>query len=103
MRNCSFVLCVALCIATSLVVQTEAADPATKLATKPAEVEQDLTEAQQSILLQLSDAEANIRALNLALKRTGYKVGQAYDRIEGNQKGSELMDRKGGGPVGWQD
>ena len=62
-----------------------------------------LTERQQSLLLQLSDAEVNIRAINQALRQTGYKVGLAYDRIEGSQKGNEIMDRKGGGPVGWKD
>src|SRR5580765_8638224 len=77
-----------------------AADPP---ASKPAEAEETLSEAQQSLLLQLSDAEANIRALNIALARTGYKVGQAYSRIDSNLKGNEQMDRKGGAPVGWQE
>jgi hypothetical protein len=75
--------------------------PATHPSTTPSE--ETLTEAQQSLLLQPSDAEANIKALNLALVRTGYKVGLAYDQIGNNQKGNELMDRKGGGPVSWQD
>src|SRR3954469_25488159 len=54
----------------------------------------ELTERQRSLLLQLADAEANIQAINIALRRTGYKVGQAYDRINSNLKGNELMDRK---------
>lgn len=75
--------------------------PATMPATT--QPEEALTEAQQSLLLQLSDAEVNIKALNLALIRTGYKVGLTYDRIDSNAKANELMDRRGGGPVGWQD
>jgi hypothetical protein len=67
----------------------------------PAPEDEVLTERQNSLLLQLSDAEANIKALNLALVRTGYKVGLAYDRIDSNEKGNELMDRNGGGPVRW--
>jgi hypothetical protein len=62
-----------------------------------------LTPRQQSLLMQLSDAEANIQAINKALIRTGYKVGVAYDRIDSNLKGNELMDRKGGGPVRWDE
>src|SRR5450432_4244127 len=63
----------------------------------------ELTSRQQNLLLQLSDAEANIQAINKALKRTGYKVGVEYDRIDSNSKGNELMDRKGGGPVRWDE
>jgi hypothetical protein len=61
----------------------------------------ELTARQQNLLMQLSDAEANIQAINKALVRTGYKVGQAYDRIDSSLKGTEQMDRKGGGPVRW--
>jgi hypothetical protein len=75
------------------------AGPATKPTTNPAVP--DLTARQQNLLVQLSDAEANIQAINKALISTGYKVGLAYDRIDSNLKGSELMDRKGGGPVRW--
>jgi hypothetical protein len=51
--------------------------------------------------LELSNAEANIKTINKALVRTGYKVGMAYSRIENDEKANELMDRKGGGPVPW--
>ena len=71
--------------------------------TKTPEADETFSEAQQSLLLQLSDAEVNIRALNLALARTGYKVGLAYNQIESGTRGNAQMDRKGGGPVGWQD
>ncbi|MGA2496997.1 MAG: serine/threonine-protein kinase [Tepidisphaeraceae bacterium] len=73
--------------------------PATRPAAESALLE--LTARQQNLLVQLSDAEANIQAINKALARTGYKVGLAYDQIDSNLKGSELMDRKGGGPVRW--
>ena len=60
-----------------------------------------LTELQQNLLMQLSDAEANIQAINKALVHTGYAVGQAYHQIDSNLKGSEYMNRNGGGPVRW--
>jgi hypothetical protein len=74
------------------------ADPA-KPSTAPAPA---LTDRQASLLMQLSEAEANIKTINQALIRTGYKVGLAYQQIESSQKGNEIMDRKGGGPVGWE-
>jgi len=74
------------------------ADPATQPASAP-----DLTPRQQDLLLQLSDAEANIQAINKALKITGYSVGVAYDKIDSNLKGNELMNRQGGGPVRWDE
>src|SRR5438270_5794520 len=86
----------------SLSLTSAGAEPASKPTSSPADGPA-LTERQQSLLLQLSDAEANIKALNLALTRAGYKVGQAYDRIDSNLGANELMDRKGGGPVGWKD
>jgi hypothetical protein len=77
------------------------AAPATQPANAPDTHE--ITPRQQNLLMQLSDAEANIQAINKALKLTGYKVGHAYDRIDSAQKGNELMDRKGGGPVRWDE
>jgi hypothetical protein len=62
-----------------------------------------LTPRQQNLLLQLSDAEANITAINRALKDTGYRVGSAYDRIDSSLKSNEIMDRNGGGPVRWDE
>ena len=72
-------------------------------ATNPAASDAELSARQQNLLLQLADAEANIQAINKALRVTGYKVGLAYDRIASNEKGNEMMDRKGGGPVRWDD
>jgi hypothetical protein len=62
-----------------------------------------LTPRQQNLLLQLSDAEANIQAINKALKVTGYSVGVAYDQIDSDLKGNDLMNRQGGGPVRWDE
>ncbi|HSU65815.1 MAG TPA: hypothetical protein VLJ39_02990, partial [Tepidisphaeraceae bacterium] len=76
-----------------------AAEPAASPAA--ASTQPVISDRQASILLQLADAEANIKVINQALVRTGYKVGLAYDRIESSEKGNELMDRKGGGPVRW--
>jgi hypothetical protein len=86
-------------IALAVAGVTLGAAPTSQPTTNPAVPE--LTARQQNLLVQLSDAEANIQAINKALVRTGYKVGLAYDRIDSNLKGSELMDRKGGGPVRW--
>ncbi|HEY8747624.1 MAG TPA: hypothetical protein VIM11_06610 [Tepidisphaeraceae bacterium] len=99
MKRRTFLMCLSLAIVIIAITPLLAADPPAKAP----EAEEALSEAQQSLLLQLSDAEANIRALNLALVRTGYKVGIAYNRIDNGQRGNEQLDRKGGGPVGWQD
>jgi hypothetical protein len=77
------------------------ADPAP--APAPAANPPKLSPAQDARLLDLSDAEANIQAINKALFRAGYKVGVAYDQIDSHLKGNELMDRKGGGPVRWDE
>lgn len=53
------------------------------------------------LTLQLSSAEESIKAINTALRAAGYKAAVAADKIEVAQKGNELMDRKGGGPVPW--
>ncbi len=77
-----------------------AAEPATKPATQAAQ-DDGISDRQLSLLLQLANAEANIKTINQALVRTGYKVGVEYDRLERTEKGNELMDRNGGGPVPW--
>jgi len=74
MKRRTFLMCLSLAIVIIAITPLLAADPPAKAP----EAEEALSEAQQSLLLQLSDAEANIRALNLALVRTGYKVGIAY-------------------------
>ena len=86
------------CIGLSALIFALGANPTTQPAAAP-----DLTPRQQDLLLQLSDAEANIQAINKALKVTGYSVGVAYDKIDSNLKGNELMNRQGGGPVRWDE
>jgi hypothetical protein len=87
-----------LCAACTGALAFAADQPPSAASTQPA-----ISDRQASILLQLADAEANIKVINQALMRTGYKVGQSYDRIENSQKANELMDRKGGGPVRWDE
>ena len=90
-----------LSVALSLVAATLiGAGPATQPTSDGGE---ELTPRQKNLLLQLSDAEANIQAINKALVLTGYKVGLEYNRIDSNLKGNEIMNRKGGGPVRWDE
>jgi serine/threonine protein kinase len=63
----------------------------------------ELTDRQLNLLKQLANTETNIREINRALKMAGYKVGVAYDQIDNAQRGNDRMNRKGGGPVGWQE
>ena len=52
---------------------------------------------------QLSADEAAITSINKALKIAGYHAQDAADEAAGAAKQNELMDRKGGGPVPWQE
>ena len=53
------------------------------------------------LALQLSSVEESIKAVTAGMKAAGYKANVAADKVEGFQKGNELMDRKGGAPVPW--
>ena len=53
------------------------------------------------LTLQLSSVEESIKALTVGMKAAGYKANVAADKVEGYEKGNELMDRKGGAPVPW--
>src|SRR5438477_262528 len=77
----------------TVVIRPTATTRAAEPTTAPAEFTNEVSPRQRNLLLQLADAEASIQAINKALRRTGYKVGVAYDRIASNQKGNELMDR----------
>jgi hypothetical protein len=55
------------------------------------------------LTLQLSSVEESIKAINGALKVTGYKAIVAQDKAADYQKGNEIMDRKGGAPVPWDE
>ena len=53
------------------------------------------------LTLQLSSVEESIKALTAGMKAAGYKANVAAEKVEGYEKGNELMDRKGGAPVPW--
>jgi hypothetical protein len=50
---------------------------------------------------QLSSVEQSLRAVNKAIVVTGYKQQVQADKAGTARAGSELMDRKGGAPVPW--
>jgi hypothetical protein len=51
----------------------------------------------------LSSVEASIGAINHALVVAGYQQSLVAGQAENYQKGNEIMNRNGGGPVAWQD
>ena len=53
------------------------------------------------LTLQLSSIEESIKAVTAGMKAAGYKANVAADKAESYEKGNELMDRKGGAPVPW--
>jgi hypothetical protein len=55
------------------------------------------------LMLQLSSAEESIKALNAGMKAAGYKAKVAADKADSYEKGNNLMDRKGGAPVPWDE
>jgi hypothetical protein len=55
------------------------------------------------LTLQLSSVEESIKAIDKALRVTGYQASVAADKAEDYQKGNEIMDRKGGAPVPWDE
>jgi hypothetical protein len=55
------------------------------------------------LTIRLSSVEASIAAVDKAVKATGYSKSLRAEDAEHARMGNELMDRKGGGPVPWQD
>src|SRR4051812_36760165 len=55
------------------------------------------------LTVQLSTIESSIDATDKALKLNGYQKIAKEAAADQAAKSNELMDRKGGGPVGWQD
>jgi hypothetical protein len=55
------------------------------------------------LTVRLSSVEASVDALDKALKSAGYSKSLRMEDAEHARNGNELMDRKGGGPVPWQD
>jgi hypothetical protein len=78
-----------------------AAGPVTRPAAAPATQGDPASERLTFLTLRLSSAEESIKAINAALRVAGYKVAVAADKAEAADKGNELMDRKGGAPVPW--
>jgi hypothetical protein len=97
MRQYSVLQCAGIVFIAAALGAGPASQP-DSLSTAPA-----LTPRQQDLLLQLSDAEANIQAINKALTVTGYKVGVAYNQIDSSEHANDTMNRKGGGPVRWDE
>jgi hypothetical protein len=55
------------------------------------------------LTIQLSTIESSIDATNKSLKANGYKQAVQQGAADRARAGNELMDRKGGGPVPWQE
>src|SRR3954464_14392213 len=93
----SLLLCVGVvfCVLVAGLRRGEGASPPASRAADPAD------ERLTFLTLQLSSTEESIKAINTALKVAGYKAAVAEDRAANAEKGNELMDRKGGGPVPW--
>jgi hypothetical protein len=70
-------------------------------ATSPTTQNGPLAERLTFLTLQLSSTEESIKAINLVLRSAGYKAALAADRAADAEKGNELMDRKGGAPIPW--
>src|SRR6266576_5223592 len=70
-------------------------------ASAPATQRTDLSDRLTFLTLQLSSTEESIKAITLALRGAGYKAAVAAERAADADKGNELMDRKGGAPIPW--
>jgi hypothetical protein len=98
-----FLVVAALLIARPVVAQ---APPAAKLALSklPENAQSDLVENPVTFsLVQLSGVEESLKAVDAALKKAGYQSKVSSSKAEQYDKGNELMDRKGGGPMGWKE
>jgi hypothetical protein len=96
------VVILALCGLVLGLSNVNAAGPATRPAAAAPATQPDPTSERLTFLtLRLSSAEESIKAINTALRIAGYKVAVAADKAEAADKGNELMDRKGGAPVPW--
>jgi hypothetical protein len=74
------------------------------IAAEPATAPSDPSADRLTFLtLQLSSAEESIKAIDHALIVAGYQGSVATDKVQDYQKGNELMDRKGGAPIPWDE
>lgn len=55
------------------------------------------------LAIRLASVETSIDAVNKVMVRAGAKQAVRKGDAEKYREGNELMDRKGGGPVRWQD
>jgi len=55
------------------------------------------------LTVQLASAESSLDAVNKALRVAKYQRTTRQDDAQRYQRGNELMDRNGGGPVRWQE
>jgi hypothetical protein len=110
MHRCmvQFARAVVLVLVAGVSVQAQTAlRPAAGAASKPAgglkdgweEIDQRLV----FLTVQLSTIESSIDAIDKALKLNGYQKIAREQAAEAARQKNELMDRKGGGPVPWQD
>lgn len=74
-----------------------AADPATQPTTRRSPAEDRLN----FLTLQLSSDEESIKAINAAMRAAGFKAVVAAEKAQAAEHGNVELDRKGGGPVPW--
>src|SRR5437764_14907867 len=92
-------LALALALAPALSAQTTRPSVATTLPAGWEEIDQRLV----FFTVQLASVEASVDAVNKALRQAGYNQAVKAGRAEQFQKNNEMMDRQGGGPVGWKE
>jgi hypothetical protein len=93
------IVAIAIAFAPALHAQTTRPAVAATLPTGWEEIDQRLV----FFTVQLASVEASIDAVNKALRQGGYAQAVKQGRAEQFQKNNEMMDRQGGGPVGWKD
>lgn len=92
-------IAISLVLAPSLRAQPTKPAVATTLPAGWEEIDQRLV----FFTVQLASVEASIDAVNKALKQAGYAQAVKQGKAEQFQKNNEMMDRQGGGPVGWKE
>lgn len=99
------VACTVVCVGQSLFGRPPVASPTTQ-PQLPTTLPAGWEEIDQRLIfftVQLASVESSIDAVNKALKQAGYQYSSKQAAAERAQRGSEQMDRQGGGPVRWQE